>query len=253
MKKLLSVLCALVMTFSLTAALAEGEFTTIEKGKLTYATSPDFPPFESRDDNDNIVGIEPDIMALIGEKLGLEVEAVPMDFTSALLAAQLGKTDLVVSGVTATGEKAIERSTWFDFTDTYVDIQQAIVFKEGANITMDNLGEQSIGVQAGTTGQDLTEDSFGEDKVTAYDTYSLAFQALLNGQVDCIVLDDAVGKAYVAQHPGLTMVQTTYDVESYAFGVFKQDTGLLAALNAALQELIADGTVDAIIAQWYNE
>ena len=66
MKKLLSVLCALVMTFSLTAALAEGEFTTIEKGKLTYATSPDFPPFESRDDNDNIVGIEPDIMALIG-------------------------------------------------------------------------------------------------------------------------------------------------------------------------------------------
>ena len=97
------------------------------------------------------------------------------------------------------------------------------------------------------------EDDFGEEHVVAYDTYSLAFQALLNGQVDCIVLDDAVGKAYVAQHPGLTMVQTTYDVESYAFGVFKQDTGLLAALNAALQELIADGTVDAIIAQWYNE
>ena len=244
MKKTIAVLLSLVMLFALTAAVAEGEFTTIEKGKLTYATSPDFPPFESRDDED--------IMALIGEKLGLEVEAVPMDFASALLAAQLGKTDLVVSGVTATGEKAIERSTWFDFTDTYVDIQQAIVFKEGADITMDNLGEQSIGVQAGTTGQDLTEDSFGEDKVTAYDTYSLAFQALLNGQVDCIVLDDAVGKAYVAQHPGLTMVQTTYDVESYAFGVFKQDTGLLDALNAALQELIADGTVDAIIAQWYN-
>lgn len=253
MKKLISMLCALTLILSLCVfAQAETAITTIEAGKLTYATSPDFPPFESRDDDDNIVGIEPDIMALIGEKLGLEVEAVPMDFTSALLAAQLGKTDLVVSGVTATGEKAVERSTWFDFTDTYVDIQQAIVFKTGADITMENLGEQSIGVQAGTTGQDLTEDDFGEDHVTAYDTYSLAFQALLNGQVDCIVLDDAVGKAYVAEHPELTMVQTTYDLESYAFGVYKQDTGLLEAINAALQELIADGTVDAIIAQWYN-
>lgn len=253
MKKLIAVVFALILTCALLTAAAETPaFLTIEAGKITYATSPDFPPFESRDDEDNIIGIEPDIMALIGEKLGVEVEPVAMDFTSALLAAQLGKTDLVVSGVTATGEKAIERSTWFDFTDTYVEIQQAIVFKTGADITMENLGQQSIGVQAGTTGQDLTEDSFGEDAVTAYDTYSLAFQALLNGQIDCIVLDDAVGKAYVAQHPELTMVQTTYDVEGYAFGVYKQDTGLLEALNAALQELIADGTVDAIIAQWYN-
>ena len=144
MKKTIAVLLSLVMLFALTAAVAEGEFATIEKGKLTYATSPDFPPFESRDDEDNIVGIEPDIMALIGEKLGLEVEAVPMDFASALLAAQLGKTDLVVSGVTATGEKAIERSTWFDFTDTYVDIQQAIVFKEGADITITNYPDRAL-------------------------------------------------------------------------------------------------------------
>ena len=105
MKKLIALVCALSLALCAVSAFAEAAFTTIEPGKLTYATSPDFPPFESRDDNDNIIGIEPDIMALIGEKLGLEVEAVPMDFTSALLAAQLGKTDLVVSGVTATGEK----------------------------------------------------------------------------------------------------------------------------------------------------
>ena len=250
MKKTIAVLLSLVMLFALTAAVAEGEFTTIEKGKLTYATSPDFPPFESRDDEDNIVGIEPDIMALIGEKLGLEVEAVPMDFTSALLAAQLGKTDLVVSGVTATGEKAEERKKAFDFTDVYTYIQQAIVFKTGKDISMDNLGEQSIGVQAGTTGQGLVEDDFGEDKVIAYDTYSLAFQALLNDQVDCIVLDDAVGKAYVALHPELTMVQTTYETEGFAFGVYKQDAGLLDAMNAALKELVDDGTIEQIILKW---
>ena len=252
MKKLIALITVLALSLSIVGALADAAFTTIEAGKLTYATSPDFPPFESRDDADNIIGIEPDIMALIGEKLGLEVEAVPMDFTSALLAAQLGKTDLVVSGVTATGEKAEERKKAFDFTDIYTYIQQAILFKAGKDISMDNLGEQSIGVQAGTTGQGLVEDDFGEDKVTAYDTYSLAFQALLNDQVDCIVLDDAVGKAYVALHPELTMVQTNYEVEGFAFGVYKQDTGLLEAINAALQELVADGTVNEIILKWNN-
>ena len=249
MKKWIAGLLALCMMMSMTAALAEG-FTTVEPGKLTYATSPDFPPFESKDDEDNIIGIEPDIMALIGEKLGLEVEPVEMDFTSALLAAQTGKTDLVVSGVTATGENAEIRKTWFDFTDIYVEIQQAIVFKSGKGISMDNLGEQSIGVQSGTTGQSLVEDDFGEDHVVAYDKYSLAFQALLNDQVDCIVLDDMVAKAYLAIHPELEMVQTTYEMEGFAFGVYKQDTGLLEALNGALQELIADGTVEQIILKW---
>ena len=253
MKKLTALILALALSLTFVSALAETAFTTIEPGKLTYATSPDFPPFENRDDNDNVVGIEPDIMALIGEKLGVTVEAVPMDFTSALLSAQLGKTDLVVSGVTATGEKAEERKIWFDFTDIYTSIQQAIVFKSGKDISMENLGQQTIGVQAGTTGQDLTEDDFGEEHVVAYDTYSLAFQALLNDQVDCIVLDDAVGKAYLKLHPELVMVQTTYDVEGYAFGVYKQDTGLLEAINAALNELIADGTVDSIIAKWMAE
>ena len=249
MKKILATVLALCLALSLTAAFADG-FKTLEEGKLTYATSPDFPPFESRDEDDTVIGIEPDIMALIGEKLGVEVEAVPMDFTSALLAAQLGKTDLVVSGVTATGEKAEERKTWFDFTEIYINIQQAIVFKEGKDISMANLGEQSIGVQNGTTGQSLTEDDFGEDHVTAYDTYALAFQALMNDQVDCIVLDDAVGKKYVELNPGLTMVQTDYELEGYAFGVYKQDEGLLEAINAALNELIEDGTIEEIIQKW---
>ncbi len=251
MKKLIALVSVLVLAMTLVGSvLAEGTVTTIEAGKLTYATSPDFPPFETTDDEDNVIGIEPDIMALIGAKLGLEVEAVPMDFTSALLSAQLGKTDMVVSGVTATGDTAEERKTWFDFTTIYVYVQQAIVFKTGSDVTMENLGEQDIGVQAGTTGQILVEADFGEDKVTAYDKYSLAFQALLNGQVSCIVLDDAVAKAYVAQHPELTMVQTNYEPEGYAFGVYKQDTGLLEAINGALQELIDDGTINEIILKW---
>ena len=250
MKKLISLLLAAMLCLTAVGALAETAFTTIEPGKISFATSPDFPPFESRDENNNVIGIEADIMALIGEKLGVEVEAVQMDFTSALAAAQLGKTDMVVSGVTATGEKYIERSAMFDFTDIYTYIRQAVVFKAGEDVTLANLGEKTIGVQAGTTGQSNAEDDYGEDHVIAYDTYALAFQALLNGQVDCIMLDDVVGEAYLKLHPELTMIATEYEEEGYAFGVYKQDTGLKEAINAALKELIDDGTIESIILKW---
>lgn len=250
MKKLIALVCALSLALCAVSALADATFTTVEPGKISYATSPDFPPFESRDENDNIIGIEPEIMGLIAEKLGVELEAVPMDFTSALASAQLGKTDMVVSGVTATGPKYLERSAMFDFTEVYTYIQQAVVFKQGVDVTLANLGEKTIGVQGGTTGQGYAEDDYGEDHVIAYDTYALAFQALLNGQVDCIMLDDVVGYAYLKMHPELTIIPTEYEQEGFAFGVYKQDTGLLDAINAVLKELVADGTVENIIVKW---
>lgn len=285
MKKIIALLCALVLMLSLCAACSTAEstapaddaaetaaepaeaedtaeaaeteaagpadtgITTVDAGKLTVSTSPDFPPFEYTDDNGDIIGIEPEIIALIADKLGLELVIDAMDFDSALLAAQQGKSDAVVSGVTVTEDRKLV----YDFTDTYISITQAIVCKEGAGITMDNLGEYSIGVQRGTTGHIYVEDDFGADAVVAYDTYSTAFQALMNDQIDCIVLDDAVAQAYLATYAGLEMVETTYEPEDYAFGVTKGNTALVDGINAALKELIADGTVQSIIDKYIAE
>ncbi|MCD7853392.1 MAG: transporter substrate-binding domain-containing protein, partial [Oscillospiraceae bacterium] len=98
-----------------------------------------------------------------------------------------------------------------------------------------------------------TEDDYGSDHVIGYDTYTLVIQAVLNGQVDCAVLDDSVAKAYVAENPGLMILDTEYAVESYAFGVDKTNTALLDAVNAALSALIADGTVDEIISRYISD
>ena len=231
------------------ASESDGALTTISAGKLTISTSPDFPPFEYTDDSGAIIGIEPEIMALICDKIGLELQIDAMDFTSALMAAEQGKSDAVVSGVTIRED----RKALYDFTDSYTTITQAIVRPEGSDITMDNLGDYTIGVQSGTTGQEFVEDDFGTDKVVAYDTYSLVFQALLNNQIDCIVMDDAVAKAYLAENPGLEMVETTYEPEEYAFGFTKGNTALVAAVNAALKELIDDGTVQNIIDKYMTE
>lgn len=257
MKKYVAMILALVLCLSLLAACgsssgsgsASADFKTVNAGKLTISTSPDFPPFEWTDDSGEVIGIEPELMTLICEKLGLELQIDTMDFNSALLAAENGKSDAVVSGVTVKED----RKLIYDFTDSYTTITQAIVAKEGAGITMDNLGDYSIGVQSGTTGQEYVEEDFGTEHVVAYDTYSLVFQALNNGQIDCIVMDDAVAKAYIASNPGLTMTETTYAPEEYAFGFTKGNTELVDAVNAALKELVDDGTVQEIIDKYMTE
>ena len=172
-----------------------------------------------------------------------------MDFDSALLAVQQGKSDIVMSGVSVTEARKLV----MDFSDSYTTAVQVIVVPEGSDVTLDDLGERSIGTQRGTTGYLYTVDDYGEDHVTGYDTYTTAFQALLNGQIDCIVLDDSVGRAYVAANPGLTILDTEYAVEDYAFGVTKGNTALLDAVNGALNELIADGSVQSIIDAYITE
>ena len=247
MKKLIALtLAALLMTAAF-AAVAETSYNTVEAGKFIYATSPDFPPFEDRDDADNVIGIEPDLLDIICGRLGLVPEAFPIDFDAALTAPGAGKADAVVSGVTIREDR---RAT-LDFTIPYVTITQAIVCKAGAGITMENLGEHMIGVQSGTTGHIYAVDDFGEDHTLAYDKYSLAFQALQNGQVDCILVDDLVGQAYVKRIPGLEIVTTTYEPEEFVFGFAKDKyPELLEAFNKVLQELIDDGTVESIILKW---
>jgi len=263
MKKILAMLLAAALCLGLLAACggnnpnsassaASGSsaaaLTTLNPGKLTISTSPDFPPFEFTDDSGAIIGIEPDIMKLVCDKLGLELQIDAMDFNSALLAAENGKSDAVVSGVTVKED----RKALFDFTDSYTEITQAIVSKEDATVTMDVLGQHQIGVQAGTTGQEFVEEDFGTDHVTAYDTYSLVFQALENGQVDCIVMDDAVAAKYIADKPNLVVNKTTYQPEQYAFGFHKGNPDLVKAVNDALDQLKDDGTLLKIIDKWMS-
>lgn len=244
MKKILAMVLALAMVLSVAAAMAE--YKTVEAGKFIYSTSPDFPPFESKDDNENVIGIEPDILAIICQNLGLEPVAYEIDFDSALMAPSAGKADAVVSGVTVRED----RKATMEFTIPYVTIVQGVVFKKGDDVTLENLKEKKIGVQTGTTGQIYAVDDFGEDAVTAYDKYSLAFQALQNGQIDCIMVDDMVGAAYVKQIPGLEMIQTAYEPEEFAFGFAKDNLELVEVFNTELQKLIDDGTIESIILKW---
>ena len=223
---------------------AAAELTTVEAGKLTMATNATFPPYEMTTDSGEIEGIDVDTAKAIAEKLGLELQIDDMDFDAALLSVQQGKADIVMAGVTVTDE----RKAVMDFSDSYATGIQSIIVPNGSDIASpDDLAGKKIGTQRGTTGYLYCSDDFGEDAVVAYDNGLTAVQALNNGQVDAVVIDNEPAKAYVESNPGLKILDTSYAEEDYAIGMNKSNTALLEAVNAALEELKADGTLQAIV------
>lgn len=221
---------------------AEGGLTIVD-GKLTMSTNAQFPPYEMTTDDGGFEGIDVEIATAIAEKLGLELDILDMDFDSALLAVQQGKSDIVMAGVTVNDDRLLV----MDFSTSYANGVQVVIVKEGSDITIDNMGEGLIGTQRGTTGNIYCTDDYGEEHVVAYDDGFTAVQALVNGQVDCVVIDNAPAQEFVKNNAGLAILDTEYANEDYAIGVNKGNSALLDAINGALEELIADGTVQSII------
>ena len=225
------------------ASAAATELTTVEAGKLTMATNAAFPPYEMTTDAGEFEGIDIETAQAIADKLGLELQIDDMDFDAALLSVQQGKADIVMAGVTVTDE----RKAVMDFSDSYATGIQSIIVPEGSDIASpDDLAGKKIGTQRGTTGYIYCSDDFGDENVVAYDDGLTAVQALNNGQVDAVVIDNAPAKEYVAANPGLKVLETSYAEEDYAIGMAK-GSSLEAAVNAALEELKADGTLQAIV------
>lgn len=218
--------------------------STVEPGKLIMSTNAAFPPYEMTTDSGEFEGIDIETAQAIADKLGLELQIDDMDFDAALLAVQQGKADMVMAGVTVTDE----RQNVMDFTDSYATGIQSIIVKEDSDIaSVDDLAGKKIGTQRGTTGYLYCSDDFGDENVVAYDNGLTAVQMLNNGQVDCVVIDNAPAKEFIAANPGLKLLDTAYVEESYAIGVGKGNTELKDAINTALEELKADGTLQAIV------
>ena len=225
------------------ASAAATELTTVEAGKLTMATNAAFPPYEMTTDAGEFEGIDIETAQAIADKLGLELQIDDMDFDAALLSVQQGKADIVMAGVTVTDE----RKAVMDFSDSYATGIQSIIVPNGSDIASpDDLAGKKIGTQRGTTGYIYCSDDFGDDAVVAYDNGLTAVQALNNGQVDAVVIDNAPAKEYVAANPGLKVLDTSYAEEDYAIGLAK-GSALEDAINAALEELKADGTLQSIV------
>lgn len=244
MKKIIALVLALVMMCACLTACGGAKGATLKDvqkaGKLVIATSPDFPPFESLEGGE-VVGIEVDIMELICEKLGVEAEFVQMDFDSVLIGIQAAKYDCAMSGITVTPER--EKNMLF--TDPYYNAAQVIVVAEGSPITgKADLAGKVASVQTGTTAESGCQDE-GID-VQAFAANADAKAALTTGKVDAWVVDNLTAIQMVEEGDGLTILEEKMTEEPYAFAFAQGSEDLVAAINDALTQLVADGTVEGI-------
>lgn len=219
-----------------------------DDGKLTMGTNATFPPYEFYEDG-KIVGIDAEIAGLIAEKLGLELVIEDMEFNSIITAVVSKGIDIGMAGMTITDE----RLESVNFSTSYATGIQSVIVVDGSGIeTLDDLAGKKIGVQLSTTGDIYASDDYGDDNVVKYNKGADAVLALIGGDVDAVIIDNEPAKSYVAANEGanLKILDTEYAVEEYAIAIAKENTELLNAVNAAIEELILDGTIDQIIEKY---
>ena len=263
MKKILAIVLAIAMIASVAMLAGCGEDAskeaaadkatadnagTAEKAVLTMATNAEFPPYEMKEDGINIVGIDAEIAQAIADKLNMTLEIKDVDFSTIIEGVKSGKYDMGMAGMTVNEE----RLESVNFSTSYAKGVQVVIVPEDSPITTidDILAEDAtykVGTQEATTGYLYMSGDIGEDRVTAFKSGNLAVANLVSGKVDCVVIDNEPAKAYVAENPGLKILDTEYVTEDYAICVAKENTELLNNINKALDELIADGTVQKII------
>ena len=243
MKKIIALtLAVLMMALCLTACSAKGPtLADVQKaGKLTVATSPDFPPFESLEGG-KVVGIEVDIMELIAKELGVELEIVQMDFDAVLMGIQTAKYDCGASGITVDADR--EKNMLF--TKPYYNAAQVIVVKEGSPITgKADLSGKTVSVQTGTTAESGCQDE--GIAIQAFNANADAMTALTTGKVDAWVVDTLTALQMVEDSDGLVVLDEKMTEEPYAFAFAFGSEDLVAEINKILEKLISDGTIAGI-------
>ncbi len=256
MKKILTIALCLMLALSFAACGGNNtdptevatDATEAVAEVLKMGTNAAFPPYEYKE-GDAIVGIDAEIAAAIAEEMGMELEIVDMEFDSIITSVQQGGVDFGMAGMTVTEER-LEN---VNFSSSYATGVQVVIVPEGSAIaTLDDLAGKKIGTQIGTTGFMYAQGDYGEENVIGYAKGADAVLALQGGDVDAVIIDNEPAKAFVEANEGLVILETEYAVEDYAIAVAKDNTELLDGINAALETLTADGTIDAIVAKYIS-
>lgn len=244
MKRLfLLTLVALATVLLLSACGAGGEAT------VRVATDATWPPFESvNESTKDIEGFDIDLMNAIAEKGGFKVEYINVAFDPLLAGMATCQYDAAISAMTITEDRKKE----FLFSEPYFAAGQVVTVRadESAITGKDMLTGKTIGVQLGTTGEIQANDIAGAT-VKSYDDIGLAFQDLMNGQVDAVIADNPLALGYVGQNPDRLMtVGDVFTDEDYGIAVCNTKPDVLEKINAGLAAVKADGTIDRLIDKW---
>ena len=212
---------------------------------LVVATHATFPPYEYYE-NGKAVGIDIEIMQAVCDKIGYTMEIADMEFGSIITAVATGKADVGAAAITKTAERAES----VNFTVSYATGIQSVIVKDGGTVaSLDDLSGEKImiGVQQDTTGDIYATGKYGEEHMIRYNKGADAVQALASGKCDAVITDNGPAKVYVELNQGLSILDTPSETEEYSYEISYDNQVLYDLVNNALQELLADGTVQQIL------
>ena len=225
----------------------------VEDGKLTVCTHLPYEPFEFNQGGE-VVGFDIDLMDLVAEELGLEVEVfnTPFEGIETGQSMNVGDCDVAAAGMTITEDRA----KVMDFSDPYFEATQALLVKKGSGIdSLEDLDGETLGVQVSTTGRLYAEENAPDGvELKIFEDLAVLTTAVKSGSIPAAVNDNSVLYDYVADNPDLE-VSTEFDTgESYGFAVAKdQSDELLQTVNDVLAKAKEDGTYDKLYAKYFPE
>ncbi|QTN24860.1 basic amino acid ABC transporter substrate-binding protein [Rhizobacter sp. AJA081-3] len=221
-----------------------------------YAVGTDaaYAPFESQNEKGEIVGLTVDVVTAVAKKAGIEVKFVNTPWEGIFNSLAQGDRDMLASSITITDE----RKQTMDFTNPYFDAYQLIAVKATSKVSkFDDLKKLKVGVQTGTTGDEVVTKQQGKNStnIKRFESTPLALKELEAGGVDAVVADNGVVINYVTNNPGAkfkTVSDKAFAPEQYGFAVKKGNTELLEKLNKGLADIKADGSYDQIYAKYFG-
>lgn len=246
-----------ILVSSLALVLSLGAAFAADLGGRTVTIGSDttYPPFESVNDSGKIVGFDVDLMDAICKVEDCVAKFQTTNWDGILPAVNNGEFDMIASGMTITAERAKQ----VDFSKPYKSVDQAIAVRtQDSGLTLDDFTKDGsklvLGSQTGTTNAILAEKLVGRGRMQLYNDFNQAVQALINGDVNGVVLDDVAADAFAQQYAG-TIVVNIRGVKSgdeIGFAVPNGDPqGLLPALNDGIDQLTQNGTLDKLKAKWF--
>ncbi|NLY76498.1 MAG: transporter substrate-binding domain-containing protein [Tissierellia bacterium] len=270
MKKMISLLMIVVVLASLLVACGNGEKEgsqennskvesyTLEgiknKGKIILGTSADYPPFEFHkviDGKDEIVGFDIEIAKYIADQLGVELEIKDMDFDKLLGGLSTGMLDIVIAGMNPDPEREKEAN----FTDIYYESAHSVlIHKENADkiVKVEDLNGKSIGVQIGTTQEELAKTTIENADVLSLSSNPDIVMNLKTKKIDCAIMEEPVAKSFAAANDDLMVVEgisLSAGSEGVAIAVKKGNDQLTEKLN----EILADAKAKGLLEKWFVE
>lgn len=258
-KSIIAVLLAMVLVFSLAACGGSDSGEETAEDTVTYkvGTEPTFPPFDTTDEEQNIVGLDMDLIKAIGEDQGFEVTFENLSFDGLIPALKAGNIDIVAAGMNKDDK---ERQKQVDFSDAYYESKLMVAVTEDNDTikSVDDLtSDMKVAAQTGTTGASKVQELADQGKIAEaviLDGLDTAMMQLLNGDVEAVINDKPVTEAYMKKQPDkIKMVGEPLNAENYGFAVQKGNQELLDKINAGLANIKEDGTFDKLVDEWFNK